>query len=333
MVTYQSRQGPAVLERRREELGGFLKVRRARLTPEDVGMPRGARRRTPGLRREEVALLAGVGVTWYTWLEQGREINASMQVLDAVARTLRLDRAEREHLYQLAEATPMLVGAVCGPVAEEVREIVRQLDPLPASLTNGRFDVLVSNDASEDLFWDWHSMPCVHRNTLWCCVTEPAAREKFPQYEEEMRYLVARMRAAYAKHVGDEEWEEDIRRLCGLSREFADLWARHEVADAEPRSGPSPPRRGSAHLHRHRTSDRGHGRRPPDRVHAGGRADPGRAAAHPAARRTSVEEVARAAVLRVGDQGEHGHREPVRERQRQHDVLAVVHRARWVISR
>jgi transcriptional regulator with XRE-family HTH domain len=236
VVTYQSRQGPAVLERRREELGSFLKARRARLTPEDVGMPRGARRRTPGLRREEVALLAGVGVTWYTWLEQGREINASMQVLDAVARTLRLDRAEREHLYQLAEATPTLVGAPRGPVPQEVREIVRGLDPLPASLTNSRFDVLMTNEASEDLFWEWHSMPCVHRNTLWCCATEPNAREQFPQYAEELRYLVARMRAAYGKHVGDQEWEEDIRRLCGLSREFADLWARHEVADAQPRT-------------------------------------------------------------------------------------------------
>jgi hypothetical protein len=78
-------------------------------------------------------------------------------------------------------------------------------------------------------------MPCVHKNTLWCCVTEPAAREKFPQYDREVRYLVARMRAAYARHVGDPDWEEDIRRLCGMSREFADLWSRHEVADPEPR--------------------------------------------------------------------------------------------------
>src|ERR1700678_4112816 len=93
-------------ERRRAELGEFLKARRAGLRPADFDMPAGSRRRTPGLRREEVALLAGVGVTWYTWLEQGREINASTQVLDAVARTLRLDRVEREHLYRLAEATP-----------------------------------------------------------------------------------------------------------------------------------------------------------------------------------------------------------------------------------
>jgi len=95
--------------------------------------------------------------------------------------------------------------------------------------------MLVSNAAHEDLFWEWHSLPCVHRNSLWCVVTEPTARAKFPQYEQELRYLVARLRAAYARHVGEPEWEEDIRRLCGLSREFADLWARHEVADPEPR--------------------------------------------------------------------------------------------------
>jgi transcription regulator MmyB-like protein len=192
VVTYESSQAqvPAcervVQGRRREELGKFLKVRRAQLSPADFGLPGGSRRRTPGLRREELALLAGVGVTWYTWLEQGREI-------------------------------------------------VDSLDPLPATLTNGRFDILQSNDASEDLFWEWHEMPCIHKNTLWCCVTEPSAREKFPQYEQEVPYLVARLRAGYARHVGDPDWEEDIRRLSGLSREFAGLWARHEVAGPEPR--------------------------------------------------------------------------------------------------
>jgi len=237
VVAYESgtRTAPAPAGRRREELGKFLKARRARLSPEDFGMPGGPRRRTPGLRREEVALLAGVGVTWYTWLEQGRDINVSTQVLDAVATTLRLDRTERWHMYRLAEAMPLRAGAERGPVPAEVREIVCGLDPLPAALTNGRFDILVSNDAHEDLFWDWHSLPCVHKNTLWCCVTEPSARAKFPQYEEEVRYLVARMRAAYAQHVGDPDWEEDIRRLSGLSRDFADLWARHEVAGPQPR--------------------------------------------------------------------------------------------------
>ncbi|MFL6077520.1 MAG: helix-turn-helix domain-containing protein [Mycobacteriales bacterium] len=111
MTTFQTEapradSAPEVARRRRTELGEFLKARRARLQPEDLGLVAGPRRRAPGLRREEVALQAGVGVTWYTWLEQGRPINASAQVLDAVAATLRLDGEEREHLYRLAEATP-----------------------------------------------------------------------------------------------------------------------------------------------------------------------------------------------------------------------------------
>ena len=238
LVTYEPKDGAAQRagERRRAELGEFLKARRARLSPGDFGMPPGSRRRTPGLRREEVALLAGVGVTWYTWLEQGRQINASTQVLDAVARTLQLDRAEREHLYRLAEATPLRTECSRTAVPDAIREIVRSLDPLPVSLVNSRFDILMTNDAHEELFWDWHSMPCVHKNTLWCCVTEPSARGKFPEYDAYVRYLVARLRSAYSRHIGDLDWEEDIRRLASLSREFADLWARHEVADAEPRT-------------------------------------------------------------------------------------------------
>jgi transcriptional regulator with XRE-family HTH domain len=255
LVTYETKNGPArpdgarrageerragerrrVGERRRAELGEFLKARRARLSPGDFGMAPGSRRRTPGLRREEVALLAGVGVTWYTWLEQGRQINASTQVLDAVASTLRLDRAEREHLYRLAEATPLRTECAGRAVPDAIREIVDALDPLPASLLNGRHDMLMSNSASEELFWEWHTMPCVHKNTLWCCITEPSARGKFPEYETHVRYLVARMRSAYSRHIGDPDWEEDIRRLASLSREFADLWARHEVADPEPRT-------------------------------------------------------------------------------------------------
>jgi transcriptional regulator with XRE-family HTH domain len=238
LVAYEPKDGTALRagERRRAELGEFLKARRAQLSPGDFGMPPGSRRRTPGLRREEVALLAGVGVTWYTWLEQGRQINASTQVLDAVARTLRLDRVEREHLYRLAEATPLRTECARKAVPDTIREIVHSLDPLPASLVNGRFDILLSNDASEELFWEWHSLPCVHKNTLWCCVTEPSARSKFPEYDEQVRYLVARLRSAYSRHIGDQDWEEDIRRLASLSREFAELWARHEVADAEPRT-------------------------------------------------------------------------------------------------
>ena len=227
---------PRATGTRRAELGRFLKASRSRISPDDVGLPPGPRRRTPGLRREELALLAGIGVTWYTWLEQGRPINASTQVLDAVAQTLRLDQAGRWHLYRLAEAMPVRSWTISDVVPEAAIDVLESLDPAPAMLINSRYDVIKSNSASEDFFWDWHSLPCVHRNTLWCCLTEPQAREQFVNYDEEVSYMVARMRAAYALHVGDPEWEEDIRRLASLSQEFADRWDRHEVAGPMQRS-------------------------------------------------------------------------------------------------
>src|SRR5262245_8150414 len=128
---------------RRAELAAFLRSRRERITPDDVGLPPGSRRRTAGLRREEVAILAGVGVTWYTWLEQGRPIRASTQVLDAVARTLKLDQPEREHLYRLAEVPEAAAndgGAQMAQIAPDMQEILDGLTTLPASIVNERFD-------------------------------------------------------------------------------------------------------------------------------------------------------------------------------------------------
>lgn len=220
---------------RRGELGEFLKARRARVSPEAVGLPTGGRRRTPGLRREELAQLAGVGVTWYTWLEQGRPINVSGQVLDAVATTLRLNDLERAHLYSLAEATP--VRAKTGVFADELvlTEILAALDPLPALITNTRYDIIHSNRAYSDLFHDWHTLPCIHRNLLWCIVTEPLARKQLLNYDSEVPYLVARMRSAYVEHIGDPEWETDLARLRKLSPKFEQLWSKHEVAECEPR--------------------------------------------------------------------------------------------------
>jgi transcriptional regulator with XRE-family HTH domain len=199
-------------------------------------MAPGERRRTPGLRREEVALLAGVGLTWYTWLEQGRPINASFQVLDAIARTLQMDEAERAHFYQLADATPVRISRSEPVIPESARDIVHGLDPLPAALLNPRFDVLLSNDAFTDLFSEWHrSSSCVHKNVLWCLLTEPAAREQLLNYDTEVRHLVARLRSNHAHHVEQAERSADIERLAALSEEFAELWARHEVAESEVR--------------------------------------------------------------------------------------------------
>jgi transcriptional regulator with XRE-family HTH domain len=136
---------------RRTELAAFLRARRERISPEDVGLPPGTRRRTAGLRREELAQLAGVGVTWYTWLEQGRPINASVQVLDAIATTLRLDTVERAHLFRLADLPGTAAAAAdCGdcPLPAEVQQILGAIK-LPACVLTERFDVIA-----------WSGIPC-----------------------------------------------------------------------------------------------------------------------------------------------------------------------------
>jgi transcriptional regulator with XRE-family HTH domain len=221
---------------RREELAEFLRGRRARISPTDVGLSPGIRRRTPGLRREEVAQLAGVGVTWYTWLEQGRPINASAQVLDAVARTLRLDQAEREHLYRLADASTPPPETAATVVSPAVEQILESLDPLPASLTNSRYDVLASNKAHEDLFWRWQAMPCERRNILVCCFLQPDARKRFVNFDTEVPRLVATLRARFAQHLNEPGWTSFIKCLIAASPEFAEMWARHEVANPGTRT-------------------------------------------------------------------------------------------------
>ena len=216
---------------RRTELAEFLRSRRARISPGDVGLPPGLRRRTPGLRREEVAQLAGVGVTWYTWLEQGRPIRASVQVLDAVARTLRLDQAEIEHLYRLAEIPAAPADAAPAVCPAAVREILQSLEPLPAMLLNARYDILGANQAHEDLFWVWHGdLGCEHRNVLWCSFAHPEARRYFLNFDQEGPLLVATLRASFGQHLKEPAWIEFIRKLISRSPEFQEMWARQEVA-------------------------------------------------------------------------------------------------------
>ncbi len=157
----------------------------------------------------------GVGVTWYTWLEQGREINASTQVLDAVARTLRLDRAEREHLYRLAEATPLRTECRAARCPAEVREIVALARPA-AGHPDQRPVRHPAVERGAPRTCSGSGTRCRASTRTRCGAASPSRPPggKFPQYEQEVRYLVARLRAAYARHVGDPDWEEDIRRLC-----------------------------------------------------------------------------------------------------------------------
>jgi hypothetical protein len=222
-------------QQRRAELAAFLRSRRERVTPEQAGLAPGARRRTPGLRREEVAQLAGVGVTWYTWLEQGRPINASTQVLGAVARTLLLDGAEREHLFRLADIPDAATaagagGAGCEQVTPEVQQILDALAPLPASVINERFDLLAWNRAYAALWPTVVGAEPGQRNTLWLCFLHAECCHPYVNRDEQLSTLVAQLRGAYGRHLGEPAWTGFVRQLQARSPYFARLWAEHDVA-------------------------------------------------------------------------------------------------------
>jgi transcriptional regulator with XRE-family HTH domain len=216
---------------RREELADFLRTRRAALQPGDVGLPAGGRRRTPGLRREEVAQLAGVGTTWYTWLEQGRDVRASLDVLEALAKALRLDQVERNHLILLGRGEN---APPCKNPAERVsptlRRLIENLGPNPAYVLGRRWDYLAWNDAAVALLGDFGAIPRAARNHAWQTFTDPARRQMFSDWERGARTLVAKFRADSARHLGDPEFESLIRALRNTSPEFARAWERHEVS-------------------------------------------------------------------------------------------------------
>jgi hypothetical protein len=235
--TGEHRQSPADRRRelaiRRQELAGFLRSRRERIAPEEVGLPPASRRRTPGLRREEVATLAGVGVTWYTWLEQGRDINASPQVLDAVARTLLLDPHEREHLFRLADTPDGSGQAECAALPPTAQLLLDQLEPFPASIRNARYDILAWNSAYEQVMGSLRDRPFEERNSLWLIFTSSRCRAAMLDWEEGSRRIVAEYRSAMAGHVAEPAWKCLVSRLTKASPEFAELWERHEVASPE----------------------------------------------------------------------------------------------------
>ena len=248
---------------RERELGDFLRSRRAAIDPADVGLPSGPRRRAPGLRREEVALLAGVSVTWYTWLEQGRAERPSRSVLDAVARALRLDDAEHSHLLTLArraagdgavEASSRArragegVDAVdlAGHPPDALVRTLDALDPAPSYLLGPRWEYLAWNRAQGLLYPKAESLAVEDRNLLFIVLCEPSARELVVDREDEARAMVTEFRASTALLRGDPDLEELIARLRRESPEFERWWSGLDVAGFHsrlrrydhPRAGP-----------------------------------------------------------------------------------------------
>lgn len=172
-----------------------------------------------------------MGTTWYTWLEQGRDVRASLDVLEAIARALRLGQAERTHLILLGRGEqPPPCKSPAERVSPTLRRLIENLGPNPAFVLGRRWDYLAWNDAAVALFGDLGAIPRAQRNHAWLTFTDPARREMFTDWERSSRLLVAKFRADSARHLGDPQFESLIKALRESSREFCRAWKLHEVA-------------------------------------------------------------------------------------------------------
>jgi transcriptional regulator with XRE-family HTH domain len=219
---------------RRRALADFLRQRRAHLSPTDVDLPPGFRRRTPGLRREEVAQLANMGTSWYVWLEQGRDVNPSAAVLESLAQALRLTPNERRHLFLLAgqplPPPPSSPADEC--ISPALQQVLDDLNPSPAYVLGRRYDYLAWNKAADALFSisdiiSDTSSPYA-RNMVWRLFTNPTTRER-PNWEAVARATLAEFRTASARYPGDPWFDELIEDLKQVSPEFCRWWPHHDV--------------------------------------------------------------------------------------------------------
>ncbi|WP_431967820.1 helix-turn-helix transcriptional regulator [Actinacidiphila sp. bgisy160] len=216
----------------RAQLADFLRRSRARLAPSDVGLAAGARRRTPGLRREEVAQLAGMSTDYYTRLEQSRGPRPSRQILGALARALRLSEDERDHLFHLAGEEPPRDARGTGHVRPGLLLVLDRLEDTPAQVVSDAGDVLARNAMAVALAGDAASRPPGERNLVRRFFLDPAARELFPpaDREEHARRHVAHLRAVLATRPDDARAAALVGELRCRNAEFASLWDEHEVA-------------------------------------------------------------------------------------------------------
>jgi hypothetical protein len=219
---------------RRELLAAFSRSRRARLDPEAVGIGVNSRRRVPGLRREEVAQLADVGITWYTWLVQGRAVHPSAQVSAAIADALRLDTHQRRHLFTLAETSDPASPA--GPGTANLRAIVDGFADAPAYVVNVRFDVLAHNTCASALLGDLAPIDGRPRNIMEVAFTTPSWRELIIDWDHEAARHVAMYRPAMALHLDAPTWTTLPERLCESVPGFRAIWDRHDIAGPERRT-------------------------------------------------------------------------------------------------
>ncbi|MBE1444060.1 helix-turn-helix transcriptional regulator [Paenibacillus sp. OAS669] len=222
---------------RLQALSAFLKAQRAKITPESAGLVSGSRRRTPGLRREEVAQLAGVSATWYTWLEQGRDIKVSASVLDCVATALRLTVDERKYLFSLALDTGSGAGASLlredqPRISPSLQTILQELRNCPTIISDRRFQIVGWNQAASHVFLDFDQVPVEQRNIIRLLFTRKEFRSLAVNWEHFASGFLSIFRSYYGQYVDDEWYEQFLEEMKSLHPEFHSLWERSTVSSA-----------------------------------------------------------------------------------------------------
>jgi len=221
-------------QQERKLLGEFLKTRRERLSPEQFGLPAGQRRRTPGLRREEVAQLAGVSVTWYTWIEQGRDIGFSAEVLESLARVFQLLPHEKEHLFTLAgkqSGQPQIADD--GGITPSLQQILDHQQHYPAYLMDRYWNIPAWNQTACTLFGDFAKMPKFERNMVWYTLVRPETRQLVINWEQRAQRLIAEFRADCSKYLTDPWLKEFLNRLNEQCPEFDQWWSQYDILTRE----------------------------------------------------------------------------------------------------
>lgn len=218
---------------RHSELAHFLRNRRERITPGQAGLPETSRRRTPGLRRGEVAMLAGVSLEWYTYLEQGRLIQVSADLLENLSKVLQLDAAERKHLFLLAHRQePPERPRVQTVVTLELQRLLDALGTSPSCILDARMNVVAWNASMCALFGEFENRSEREKNMLWVAFDSTYFRKmKGEEWENHARWAIAQFRAGYARSVDDPWWSAQIEALSEISEEFRALWKLHDVLD------------------------------------------------------------------------------------------------------
>jgi len=217
-------------QERHRELAQFLRTRRERLSPVAMGLPTDSRRRTPGLRREELASMAGVGVTWYTRLEQGRNITVSAQVLESLARVFNLDMAERNHLFILARRQlPVDSSPLTNIINPELQCILNSMGNYPAYVTNPCWDIVAWNQAMCRVYTDFGLLPIHERNILQFMFTNPLSRTLLINWEREAQRVLTLFRASTERYIGEPWFIALQENLQQMSPEFCAWWPRHDI--------------------------------------------------------------------------------------------------------